>query len=386
MAHFAKMTAAGCGGVSDHHERKKRENGEHRKYGNQDIDLSRTELNYNLGPDREIGQREFIKQRCSEVKCLKRDNVKVMCSWVITAPKDLLESEQRKFFEESYKFLNERYSHGSERNVISSYVHMDETTPHMHYAFVPVVTDKKKGHEKVSAHELVTRNDLRTFHADLERHMSDVFGREIGIQNEATREGNRAIEELKRGTAQERLENLEKDVAKLEALKTETADMVSSLRNLELELKTSVEHLRGEEKSVKGSLRALEGQIKQTSSTLEKINAIKPEKGLMGTVKGENVTVENIEWLKKAALPSAEAYDRAEKYRRQGAELLEKNKTLAEENADLKGRMPSWLENAQALQFSKLSERQKKELLELAGAKESKNPVKSKDFGKNDRG
>ena len=39
----------------------------------------------------------------------------------------------------------------AKENVISAYVHFDEVTPHMHYAFVPVVEDKKKGGYKLSA-------------------------------------------------------------------------------------------------------------------------------------------------------------------------------------------------------------------------------------------
>ena len=60
-------------------------------------------------------------------------------------PQDFPLELSRQFFEQTYKFLNERYS--GEQNVVSAYVHMDEKTPHMHYAFVPVVHDKKKNKE-----------------------------------------------------------------------------------------------------------------------------------------------------------------------------------------------------------------------------------------------
>jgi len=76
-----------------------------------------------------------------------------MCSWVITAPKNLTDSEHRLFFQEVYSFLNQRYADGSDKNVISAYVHMDESMPHLHYAFVPVVHDKKKGIDTSYAHE-----------------------------------------------------------------------------------------------------------------------------------------------------------------------------------------------------------------------------------------
>ena len=54
---------------------------------------------------------------------------------VVTAPKDLPEQEHKAFFQASYDFLQQRYGR---ENVVSAYVHMDEVTPHMHFAFVPV--------------------------------------------------------------------------------------------------------------------------------------------------------------------------------------------------------------------------------------------------------
>jgi len=79
-----------------HYDRSK-DHGEFVKFRkNQDIDPSRSHLNYNLAPDQE--QLEFINRRISEVKCQNRADVNVMCSWVITAPKGL--NEHTLFFEE----------------------------------------------------------------------------------------------------------------------------------------------------------------------------------------------------------------------------------------------------------------------------------------------
>ena len=48
-----------------------------------------------MGPKRNISQGDFVKKRCNEVKCLNRKDVNVMCSWVITAPKDLDLKQQK---------------------------------------------------------------------------------------------------------------------------------------------------------------------------------------------------------------------------------------------------------------------------------------------------
>lgn len=216
MAHLMKSTRGATGGLTRHFERYKNEKGEYLKFGNQEIDIQKTNLNYNLAEEK--NQLEFIKKRTSEVRCLNRKDVNVMASWVITLPESIkTQEDQRLFFEESYNFLEKKYG---KENVISSYVHLDETTPHMHFAFIPVVRDKKRGDLKVSAKECITRNDLKQFHPQLEAHMKRVFGREIGILNEKTKEGNKAIDELKRGTAQKELDSLKID---LQAFKDELA-------------------------------------------------------------------------------------------------------------------------------------------------------------------
>jgi hypothetical protein len=118
---------------------------------------------------------------------------------VNSAPKDLDKDEHERFFNESYAFLCKKYG---EKNVVSAWVHMDETSPHMHFAFVPVVIDKKKGHEKISAKEALgwSEKGLHKFHRELDSHMTAEFGRDIGILNETTRDGNKTVQELKRET------------------------------------------------------------------------------------------------------------------------------------------------------------------------------------------
>ena len=75
-------------------------------------------------------------------------------------------------FEETTNFLNERYG---QENAVAAVVHYDETTPHLHYAFVPVVFDNKKSRYKVSAKEVLTRHDLQTFHDDLDQDLKKVL-------------------------------------------------------------------------------------------------------------------------------------------------------------------------------------------------------------------
>lgn len=204
MANVAKYTKSTSGHMCAHYERKKDANGEYIKFHNQEIDPKRTHLNYNLAPDHD--QIEFIQKRTGEVKCLKRENVNVMCSWVVTVPKDLPSDRHKDFFRNTYEFLAKKYG---EENVISAYVHMDEVTPHMHFAFVPVVTDKKKGILKVSAKEAVQRADLEHFHTDLQQYLENTMKCPVNVLNGATKNGAKTVAELK---AEEQIKALENDV------------------------------------------------------------------------------------------------------------------------------------------------------------------------------
>lgn len=199
MANCKKATRGAMGHLMKHYERGRDADGEYIKFGNLQIDSSRTHLNYNLAPEHD--QLDFIQGRLKEVSVLKRKDVNVMCSWVVTAPKELPEEHQKEFFERTYNFLRERYS-PDEKNIISAFVHMDEATPHMHFAFVPVVHDQKKDIDKVSAKEVINRTDLKTFHKDFQAVM-DRFVKDhdytfsCDVLNGATAGGNKAIEEYK---------------------------------------------------------------------------------------------------------------------------------------------------------------------------------------------
>ena len=215
MAHMMKHTRAGCGHMFAHYDRQ----AEH--IGNENVDRERTYLNYNLATHQQMEQGEFVRKRCSEVHCQNRKDVNVMVSWVVTAPKDLPETEYKQFFQASYDFLKKRY--GME-NVVSAWVHMDEKQPHMHFAFVPVVRTFKQDRKnpdvstewlKVSAKECVNRSDLQSFHGSLQRYLERELGHEVSVLNDATKEGNRSIEELKRQSATERLREATAEASKI---------------------------------------------------------------------------------------------------------------------------------------------------------------------------
>lgn len=188
MAHAQKIKKQGVIGLVIHCERR-----EGCELSNQDIDKSRTHLNYNLACDiQPMKPEQFLKKRISEVKHLKRDDIIYMVDWIVTLPKDVPQEDQEKFFELTFQFLTKKYN---QKNVVSAWVHNDETTPHIHFSFIPVV--EIDGVERLKCKDILTKKELKRFHPDLGAYLEQALGYMPSIQNNATINGNRTIKELK---------------------------------------------------------------------------------------------------------------------------------------------------------------------------------------------
>ena len=84
----------------------------------------------------------------------------VMCELIITSDKyffDLIgENETKRYFQMAYDFVKD-YQNLGEQYIVSAKVHLDETTPHLHIVFIPVIhkLDRKSGKmiDKISCSE-----------------------------------------------------------------------------------------------------------------------------------------------------------------------------------------------------------------------------------------
>ena len=218
MAHLKKNTSGAVPGLAVHFERKT----DH--HTNKEIDVSKSYLNQDLMADGSDMLSRF-NARLNDVYCMKRDDVKALATWIVTLPEELSEApyeQQSAFFEATTNFLNERYG---QENAVAAVVHSDETTPHLHYAFVPVVFDDKKSRYKVSAKEVLTRHDLQTFHEDLDQHLKKVLPfYEQGILNNKT-------------LPFENVAEIKKYNDQFNALKNELADVEDNIRAKQAVLK-----------------------------------------------------------------------------------------------------------------------------------------------------
>lgn len=208
MAHLTKYTKGQLPHLLKHDSRAKDRNGEYIRFGNQEIDTSRTHLNYNLHERNDgLSDYEYIKQRGEKYlakNVVNRSNVNWAGSWVITLPESLREAPeeaQKKFFIVAHDFLVRRYGY---ENIVSAYVHNDETTPHMHAKVTPVIWDREKQKYRHSAKDMFDKGELYEFHQHLARRMEQEFGFDVGVvdkgKDKAKRLPNKSVEELKAET------------------------------------------------------------------------------------------------------------------------------------------------------------------------------------------
>lgn len=197
MAGSEKFTQTAVKNILRHIER------EIKNPRNEDIDTERAHLNYYLSPQREISSYSYYKQRKEQLYVYNRKDVIHMVGWIITAPEDLKKCDEASFFEECYLFMENRY--GAE-NVVSAVVHKDESgQPHLHFCFMPVVADKKRGGEKLCCCEVMTEDEMNNFHPALQKHLRDK-GINASVLTGVTKAqgGNRTVRELKKEREQKR--------------------------------------------------------------------------------------------------------------------------------------------------------------------------------------
>ena len=265
MAHLTKYKKNQLTHILKHDERAKDSNGDYIKFGNKSIDTSRTHLNYNLHERNDgLSDYEYIlskgKQHLAK-NVINRDDVNWVGSWVVTLPKSL-EKEglelQRKFFEEATDFLEKRYGYD---NIVGAYVHNDETTPHMHVKVLPIFYDEKKKKMRMSAKDVFDKAELGIFHADLEKHMKQAFGYEVGIRGNSFSKDEKAskrTEELKQETLQ-----LEDESAKLKEDNDLLRHMNKDLKGEALASKRELDSVREELQGTKRENEILQEELQK---------------------------------------------------------------------------------------------------------------------------
>lgn len=256
MAHIEKYQASALGNMLGHYERRAElENG----YERSNIDPSRTPENYNLceRPD-PLG---FVDARIGELdlkRAPRKDAVR-MIDTVVTLPA-AYHGDTREFMKAVKETLDGIF--GAE-NCAGAYVHMDETTPHMHYASVPVTEDGR-----LSAKSLLNRTFMKRFHDRLEAGVCERLGIErAGLtltDEEREQRATKYVDLQEFKAAQDAVRRKEQRSMELD---NEIADKEGDL----IELDSAIEDKRFE-------LQDLGEQIRQETQRLESVRRAVEEK------------------------------------------------------------------------------------------------------------
>lgn len=214
------------------------------------IDYDKTYLNYSLVQHQQKAT-EYLRERLEAVKCMKRDDIKVLGQWVWTMPKDLAPEHQEEFFRGIYEFYADK--HGKE-NICYAQVHLDETTPHMHIGIIPIAPNKK-GVDRVCAKEVFNREYLQKAHSDLQAYLEDRIGQEVNLLNGETLgvDGIKEFKALKdlKNQSEELTEEIELKKAYIKELDIQIADkkgilaqLTEKIEALKEKIESAIESLR----------------------------------------------------------------------------------------------------------------------------------------------
>lgn len=316
VVHMMKIKSGAVGGIQSHNNR------EHEPKTNPDVDMSRSEDNYDLIPC--DNYKRSIKEKMSNLvessRAVRKDAV-VVCNFIVTSDNETMDAlgadRQREFFQDSVKWFSDRY--GADR-VLNATVHMDETTPHLHIGVIPITQDGR-----LSAKAIFTKTEMKAIQTEFARDVGEKYGLERGVEgserthlSEARFKEQKALEMAnEHGAIAQELQIIAEDCKQelseatrsLETVKQELSAMqdrkdtlqgeIERLEAIDKQTKVRVHEALEKQKPV---LLDLQKRISEAKSELSVIETAVKEKKAEGTEKfGWNGMAERIERARKEA-------------------------------------------------------------------------------------
>lgn len=294
VVHMMKIKSGAVGGIQSHNNR------EHEPKTNPDVDMSRSEDNYDLiSCD---NYKRSIKEKLSNLvessRAVRKDAV-VVCNFIVTSDNETMNAlgadRQREFFQDSVKWFSDRY--GADR-VLNATVHMDETTPHLHIGVMPITQDGR-----LSAKAIFTKTEMKAIQTEFARDVGEKYGLERGVEgSERTHlsearfkekkalemaneheaiaqelhvlaedckqelsEATRSLETVKQelSTVQDRKDALQAEAERLKALNNQTADKVREANEAIKKYSSILLNLQNQLNEAKSELSVVETAIKE---------------------------------------------------------------------------------------------------------------------------
>ena len=253
VVHMMKIKSGAVGGIQSHNNR------EHEPKTNPDVDMSRSEDNYDLiSCD---NYKRSIKEKLSNLvessRAVRKDAV-VVCNFIVTSDNETMNAlgadRQREFFEDSVKWFSDRY--GADR-VLNATVHMDETTPHLHIGVMPITQDGR-----LSAKAIFTKTEMKAIQTEFAHDVGEKYGLERGVEgserthlSEARFKEQKALEMAnEHGAIAQELQIIAEDC------KQELSEATRSLEVVKQELSA----MQDKKDTLQGEIERLEAIDKQT--------------------------------------------------------------------------------------------------------------------------
>lgn len=253
VVHMMKIKSGAVGGIQSHNNR------EHEPKTNPDVDMSRSEDNYDLiSCD---NYKRLIKEKMSNLvessRAIRKDAV-VVCNFIVTSDNETMDAlgadRQREFFQDSVKWFSDRY--GADR-VLNATVHMDETTPHLHIGVMPITQDGR-----LSAKAIFTKTEMKAIQTEFARDVGEKYGLERGVEgserthlSEARFKEQKALEMAnEHGAIAQELQIIAEDC------KQELSEATRSLETVKQELSA----MQDRKDTLQGEIERLEAIDKQT--------------------------------------------------------------------------------------------------------------------------
>lgn len=253
VVHMMKIKSGAVGGIQSHNNR------EHEPKTNPDVDMSRSEDNYDLIPC--DNYKRSIKEKLSNLvessRAVRKDAV-VVCNFIVTSDNETMDALgadcQREFFQDSVKWFSDRY--GADR-VLNATVHMDETTPHLHIGVMPITQDGR-----LSAKAIFTKTEMKAIQTEFARDVGEKYGLERGVEgserthlSEARFKEQKALEMAnEHGAIAQELQIIAEDC------KQELSEATRSLETVKQELSA----MQDRKDTLQGEIERLEAIDKQT--------------------------------------------------------------------------------------------------------------------------
>lgn len=349
VIHAANYKKNAVGALDKHNQR------ENENYSNPDIDHARTKDNITIHAP-EISQYQDTKKIIEEraVNQVRKTSI-WQTEFIISSDQEFFSAlpieEQHRFFQEAYGYLKKEFG---EENVISAVAHFDETTPHMHFDFVPMTENNK-----LSRKEVMTRDRLLRIQDQLPKHMQEMgFDIERGQKMQDLTEKERL--EHKHVDHAEYKKNLQGQINALEgqigALNHQKVLLLEEERKEGLKRQIRVQEAQKKEKELQSRETKLESKEKELNSRKEKLQEGVKEyntqlNSLQELPRGERTITgkialqeEEYKKLLNTAKKGLIIEPELKELKRDNKKLLEQNKKLDKAYQDLKKEFPTLME------------------------------------------